>query len=138
MHVLPVFNSGSKVKFYRIPKSKISNFKSLSLESRSTPTGTCLLCICRLPISLICILFVGLPLRAMPNHKLGHNYVKTKDQMVDRSLRRLCVSHSPFNGADFCREGTSHFRSSGKQIWKAIWNLHKIIAWSYWPYICTR
>ena len=44
--------------------------------------------------------------------------------------RILCVSHSPFNVADFCGEGTGHFKSSGEQIWKLIWNEHKIMAWS--------
>ena len=34
----------------------------------------------------------------------------------------------PCNEADFCREGSSHFRS--EQIWKLIWNEPKIIAWS--------
>ena len=40
--------------------------------------------------------------------------------------------------ADFCVEGTRHFRSSGEQTWKSIWNEHKIILWSYWPYICAE
>ena len=61
-------------------------------------------------------------------------YVK-KDKMADGTPRRLCVSHSPFNGADFCGEGMGHFRSSGEHIWKSIWNEHKIITWSIWPYI---
>lgn len=33
--------------------------------------------------------------------------------MADDSLGGRCVSHSPFNRADFCGEGTGHFRSSG-------------------------
>ena len=41
------------------------------------------------------VLFFGLPLRAIPNHKMCHNYVKKKDQMADRSLRRVCVSLIP-------------------------------------------
>ena len=38
----------------------------------------------------------------------------------------LCVSHPRFYGADFCGEGTGHFRSSGEQVWKSIWNEHKL------------
>ena len=33
----------------------------------------------------------------------------------------------------FCGEGTNHFRSFSKLVWKSISNEHKIIAWSYWP-----
>ena len=37
-----------------------------------------------------------------------------------------------FNGADYCGEGTGHFRSSGAQKWKSNWNeqkqLHGVIA----------
>ena len=36
--------------------------------------------------------------------------------MADGNPRRLCVSHSPFNGADFCGKGTGHLRSSGEHI----------------------
>ena len=35
--------------------------------------------------------------------------------MAAGTLRKLCISHSLFNGADFCGEGTGHFRSSGEQ-----------------------
>ena len=42
--------------------------------------------------------------------------------MADGTLRKLRMSHSPVNGADYCGEGTGHFRSSGEQIWKSIWN----------------
>ena len=55
--------------------------------------------------------------------------------MAEGTPRRLCVSHSPFNAADFCGEGTGHFSSSGEHIWKSIWNEHEIITWSIWPYI---
>ena len=41
------------------------------------------------------------------------------------------IPHSLFNRADFCVEGTGHFRSSGQQIQKSIRNEHKIISWSY-------
>ena len=58
-----------------------------------------------------------------------------KDKMVDCSPRRHCVSHSPYNGADFCEEGIGHLRQSSEQIWKSIWNEHKIIEWSYQPYM---
>ena len=56
-----------------------------------------------------------------------------KGKLVDGTPRRLCMSHSPFNGAVFCGEGMGHFRSFSKLVWKSIWNEHKIIAWSYWP-----
>ena len=36
--------------------------------------------------------------------------------MADETPTRLCVCQSPFNKADFCREGTSHFRSSGSRF----------------------
>ena len=58
-----------------------------------------------------------------------------KDKMADGTSRRLCVSHSPFNGDDFCGEGTGYFSLSGEHIYKSIWDEHKIIAWGYWPYI---
>ena len=35
-----------------------------------------------------------------------------KDKMADGTPRRLCMSHSPFSGANFYREGTGHFRFS--------------------------
>ena len=61
-------------------------------------------------------------------------YVK-RDKTVDVTPRRLFMSHSPFNGANFCGEETGHSKSPGKQIWKLIWNKQKITVWSYWPYI---
>ena len=79
----------------------------------------------------------------LPLHIKGHNYLiiglpvapqlwnglspSKKDKMVDGSTRGPCVFHSPVNRVDFCREGTGHFRSSGEQIWKSIWNEHRII-----------
>ena len=62
-------------------------------------------------------------------------YAAKKDKMGDETLRRLCVPDSPFIGADFCGEGTGHFRSSSEQTWKLMWNKHKIISLGYWPYI---
>ena len=54
--------------------------------------------------------------------------------MEDGSPRRRAFpGHSL--GVDFYGEGTSHFSSSGEQIWNLIWNEHKIIARSYSPYI---
>ena len=54
--------------------------------------------------------------------------------MEDGSPRRRAFpGHSL--GVDFYGEGTSHFSSSGEQIWNSIWNEHKIIARSYSPYI---
>ena len=61
-----------------------------------------------------------------------------KNKMVDGAPRRLCKYHPSLNGADFCGEGMGHFRSSGGRIWKLIWNEHKIVAWSYGPYIYTK
>ena len=58
------------------------------------------------------------------------------DQMADGISRNCLCPSSP--GADFCVEGTCHFRSSEEQTWKSIWNEHKIILWSYWPYICAK
>ena len=40
-------------------------------------------------------------------------YVK-KDKMADGTPRRLCVSHSPFNGADFWKEGDGSFQVVGR------------------------
>ena len=77
-------------------------------------------------------LFVGLPVRATPNQEISSICVQ-EDKMADGTPRRLCVSHSPLNGADFCGEGTGHFRSSGELTRKSIWNEHKIIAWSLGP-----
>ena len=48
--------------------------------------------------------------------------------------RKLCVSHPRFMGLILAWRG----RSSGEQTWKLLWNEHKIIAWSYWPYIYTE
>ena len=39
------------------------------------------------------------------------------DKMADGSPWRRYVSHSHFNGANFCWEGNGHFGSSGEQIW---------------------
>lgn len=61
-----------------------------------------------------------------------------KNKMVDGAPRRLCKYHPSLNGADFCGEGMGHFRASGGQIWKLIWNEHKIVAWSYGSYIYTK
>lgn len=34
--------------------------------------------------------------------------------------RSFCMSHSSCNEADFCGEGSGHFRLSGEQIWKLL------------------
>ena len=60
-----------------------------------------------------------------------------KRQNGGRLTKNACVSHSPFNKADFCGKGTGHFRSSVEQIWKSIWNEHKIVAWSGVTYLLT-
>ena len=82
-------------------------------------------------------LIISLPVRAKPNQEMRSTFFlcQKKDKMADGHPWRLCVSHSPFKGSDFCEERTGNFRASGKQIWKSVWNEHKIIAWSYWPYI---
>ena len=72
-------------------------------------------------------IFIGLPVA--PNFGMDFLYLKK----TDGSPRRRCVSH--FHGANFCWEGKGHFGSSGEQMWKSISDEHKIIAWSYWPYI---
>ena len=64
-------------------------------------------------------------------------FMSKKDQMVGTEFLENCSCPSS-PGADFCVEGTRHFRSSGEQTWKSIWNEHKIILWSYWPYICAE
>ena len=59
-------------------------------------------------------------MRGMPNRKMEAALsVQLKDKMVDRTPRRLCMSHS-----NFCREGVGHFRLSGEQMCKSIWNEH--------------
>ena len=62
----------------------------------------------------------------MPNQEVPSVFVKKWGQYP----RRLCVSHSYFNAANFCRDGTGHVRFSDKQTWKSIWNKHNIAAWS--------
>ena len=48
--------------------------------------------------------------------------VQQKDKRADGTPRRLCLSHCLFNRVDYCGKGTGHFWSSGKQLWKTIWN----------------
>ena len=75
----------------------------------------------------------GLPVRATPNQEMSwvYMYVKKKDKMVDGAPRRLCMSHPHLNVADFWGEGTGHFRSSGREIWRLVWmstnSLHGVI-----------
>ena len=69
------------------------------------------------PVKLI---IIGLPIRATLSRKMeATSSVQQNDKMVDGTPRRFCVSHSPFNGADFCGEGTGNFRSSGETIWES-------------------
>ena len=77
------------------------------------------------------LFFIGMPVA--PNYRIG--LLRRKKKMADGSPTRRCMSHSPFNGADFCEEGTGNSRSSGEQIWKSIWNEHKLLRGSYLPYI---
>ena len=77
------------------------------------------------------ILLLGCPWGQRPiKTEITFVYVKQR-QNGGRNFH----SYSPFNGAGFCGEGKDYFRSSGEHTWKSIWNEHKIIAWSYWPYI---
>ena len=80
---------------------------------------------------------IGPPLTATPNQDLPSIYVE-KIQIGERNSQELLrvPSWPPCNGADFASRGRAgHFMSSCKQIWKSIRNEHKIIAWSYWPYV---
>ena len=72
---------------------------------------------------------IGLPMRAMPKYQEANSFYVKRDKMVDGTPRGLCMSHSPTMGP-ICGEETGHSKSSGKQIWKLIWNKQKIIAWS--------
>ena len=45
--------------------------------------------------------------------------VQQNEKMADGTPRRLCVSHSAFNGSHFLGEGTGHFSSSGETIWES-------------------
>ena len=76
---------------------------------------------------IYCIQLLGCPVRATPNQELPSIYIK-KDEMVNGTPRRLYVSYLFFSWADFW-EGTGHFRMSGKQTLKSIWQEHKIIVW---------
>lgn len=48
--------------------------------------------------------------------------MQQKDKRADGTPRRLCLSHCLFNRVDYCGKGTGHYWSSGKQLWKSIWN----------------
>ena len=74
-------------------------------------------------------LIISLPVRAKPNQEMRSTFFlcQKKDKMADGHPWRLCVYHSPFKGADFCEERTGNFRASGKQIWKSVWNEHKLL-----------
>ena len=63
-------------------------------------------------------LVIGLPMRVTPNQEIPLAMSK-EYKMADETPRRLCVSHSPCDGANFCGEGTGHFRASGEQTWKS-------------------
>ena len=51
--------------------------------------------------------------------------------------KNLIPSHSHFNKAIYAGRGVS-FQVFCWQIWKLVWNKHKLIAWSYWPYIFSE
>ena len=58
-------------------------------------------------------------MRATPKSR---NTFRLCQKMGDGTPRRLCMSHSHFNAANFCGDGTAHFRFSNTQTWKSIWN----------------
>ena len=63
------------------------------------------------------IFFIGRPVRATPNHKMeAASSVQQKDNMTDRTPRRLCVSHSSSMGPISAERG----RVMSGQIWKSI------------------
>ena len=82
---------------------------------------------------------MGCPWEQRPIKKMRSNILSEVCQKRQKWRTELpegfACPISPFNGADFCGERTGHFRSSGEHIWKSIWNEHKIITWSIWPYI---
>ena len=49
---------------------------------------------------------------ATPNQEIPSMYVE-KDKIADGTP---CVSHSPFNRADFCGEGTGHFKNNANRL----------------------
>ena len=63
---------------------------------------------------------IGLPVKATPNQELPSIYIEKKDKMADETPTRLCVSQSPFNGADFCREGTRKSISKKTKLWRGV------------------
>jgi len=77
---------------------------------------------------MLTLSLLGSPWGQRPKNYLPS--MSKKYKMKDVTPRRLCMSHFFFNGTNFWREGTGDFRLSGEQIWKSIWNEHKIITWS--------
>ena len=78
------------------------------------------------------LLIIRLPVRATPNQEFPYPSMSKTDKMAGGIPWGLCVSHSPFNGADFCGEGTAN------RFGSPFWNELKIIAWIYWPYIYAK
>ena len=60
-----------------------------------------------------------------PNYGMGL-LSRKKDKIADGSPTRRWVSHSLFSWGRFLLEGDGYFRSSGKQIWKSIWNTESL------------
>ena len=76
-------------------------------------------CVLAPPFKPANLIIIGLPVRATQSRKMeATSSVQQNDKMADGIPRRLCVSHSPFNGADFWEE-TGHFRSSCETIWES-------------------
>ena len=79
-------------------------------------------------------------LRATPNQEIRSNIpsMSKKGKTADGSPRRLCVLYPPFNGAYFAVRGRVISGCLANRFENfPISNEHKILAWSYWPYIST-
>ena len=82
------------------------------------------------------LFLLGCPFKGNAQSRNTSCSYRKKTKWRTEFLENCSCPSSP--GADFCVEGTRYFRSSGEQTWKSIWNEHKIILWSYWPYICAE
>ena len=59
---------------------------------------------------------IGLPVKATPSQELPSIYIGKKTKWRTKLPQGFACASLPFNKADFCREGTSHFRSSGSRF----------------------
>ena len=60
-------------------------------------------------------LLLGCPWRQRPFKKYLPSTSK-KDKIADGAPRRPCLSHFPFNRADFCGEGMGHFKNNANRL----------------------